>query len=62
MDIVAFEVVDFDQIHEMRVWLHNKQQSMTFDEQRDFAERLSLLLERGVGLRLENIVGQIKED
>lgn len=47
----AFYVIDSDDfaaLSAMRERLHNKQDRMTFDEQRDFAERMRLLLERAV--------------
>jgi hypothetical protein len=46
IEVMAMEVEDFEQLRKMRLKLHNAQRSMTFDEQRDFAERMRLLLER----------------
>lgn len=51
--VIAFDLDDFELISQHRRYLHNKQQSMSFDEQRDYAERFRLLLERGVELELE---------
>jgi len=46
MQVMAFEVEVFQRLQNMRLRLHNKERSMTFDEQRDFAEQLRLLLEQ----------------
>jgi len=44
----GFDPDDYDALCKMRETLHNKTRAMTFDEQRDFAERMRLLLERGI--------------
>ena len=49
-DYVAFDAVVFQLVCDMQRRLHNRPNAMTFDEQRDFAERLRLLLEQGVPL------------
>lgn len=49
-EFVAFDADIFRQILDMQWRLHNRGNAMTFDEQRDFAERLRLLLEEGVPL------------
>jgi hypothetical protein len=46
MEVMAFLKEDFERLQDMRLTLHNKERHMTFDEQRDFAERLRLVLER----------------
>jgi hypothetical protein len=48
MKAIAFDPEDFELLSQLRQKLHNAQRSMTFDEQRDYAERFRLLLERAV--------------
>jgi hypothetical protein len=45
---VAFDADDFHQLSELQRTLINKERAMTFDEQRDFAESLRVLLDRAV--------------
>jgi hypothetical protein len=53
MNVMAFDPHDFNLLSKLRENLHNAQKSMTFDEQRDFAERLRLLLERSQEVELQ---------
>jgi hypothetical protein len=46
MEVIAFIPEDFKQLQDIRLRLHNAMRAITFDEQRDLAETLRLLLER----------------
>jgi hypothetical protein len=52
MNIKVFDSDDFDSLRAHQQWLINKERSMTFDEQRDFAQRLGLLLDRAVQMEV----------
>lgn len=52
MKVMAMEVEIFERLSKMRVKLHNAERSMSFDEQRDFAEQMRLLLEHCVCIDL----------
>lgn len=57
MKVMAMEVEVFERLSKMRVKLHNAERSMSFDEQRDFAEQMRLLLECCVCINLPEKTG-----
>jgi hypothetical protein len=50
---IAFGVYEFHRLCELRRKLHDRQNVMTFDEQRDFAEQFRLLLATGEPVELK---------